>query len=345
MINLTALHNTIGKYKFYFVAGAIIVALASLIVIQQYYAKNQPVDIEPAAAALPLLPYPEFIPNDLQPRVNSITTNIPGAFQPTEANGKVYQLEESGNTENRIEQRASGLGFSTGPKKEQQFLVWSENAKHLTYNIESGRLSYSSPPSQTTESISSFEAELKARAIIEKLKLLPTDTKSKITLLKIEADHYESTNDPELVEAFEINFFETLDGLFVYGQSTHTGTANVIVSKNGDLLKLGTRISTINYKNPMLYPIKNIQEARVDVSTTGTVVETEIPSIDPAIAAVITIESIDLKSVELAYFRNISQMYIIPIYVFTGELTTVTGRKGTAIMYTPAIKNEYIKQP
>ena len=146
-----------------------------------------------------------------------------------------------------------------------------------------------------------------------------------------------------VAEAYQVVFFETLDGYPVYGQSPRTGTASTIVDKSGNLIKLSTRIVDVDQSQIGTYPLKNITQASTEAQHQGVVVETEVAGVDPLIGEVLNIESINLTILKYAYFKNITEKYIVPIYVFEGNLLLTDGRGGKAVVYLPAIENKYLQ--
>jgi len=329
MLTLASIQSLIQKPKTLIsviIVGGITVSLIFLIILQ--YKPIQPPAGEQTQpnTALGVLPYPEFIPKTLQHKVKEVTVNL--QEQPTlplNNIGKVYKLIQNADALLKTQQIASGLGFSGEPTKNQKFLSWSQNGRSVTFDTETSRLNFSANLNQDQKRAISSQEEAKNSAInwLIKLTLLPPENQIKITSLKTEGLNFVSEQDIMVAEAYQVVFFETLDGYPVYGQSPRTGTASTIVDKSGNLIKLSTRIVDVDQSQIGTYPLKNIT--------------------DPLIGEVLNIESINLTILKYAYFKNITEKYIVPIYVFEGNLLLTDGRGGKAVVYLPAIENKYLQ--
>ncbi|OGD97995.1 hypothetical protein A2W45_01505 [Candidatus Curtissbacteria bacterium RIFCSPHIGHO2_12_41_11] len=349
MLTLASIQSLIQKPKTLIsviIVGGITVSLIFLIILQ--YKPIQPPAGEQTQpnTALGVLPYPEFIPKTLQHKVKEVTVNL--QEQPTlplNNIGKVYKLIQNADALLKTQQIASGLGFSGEPTKNQKFLSWSQNGRSVTFDTETSRLNFSANLNQDQKRAISSQEEAKNSAInwLIKLTLLPPENQIKITSLKTEGLNFVSEQDIMVAEAYQVVFFETLDGYPVYGQSPRTGTASTIVDKSGNLIKLSTRIVDVDQSQIGTYPLKNITQASTEAQHQGVVVETEVAGVDPLIGEVLNIESINLTILKYAYFKNITEKYIVPIYVFEGNLLLTDGRGGKAVVYLPAIENKYLQ--
>ena len=336
------------KPIFFFGSAITIVLLLIILIFLRYTAfETQKLPQQNQAnLAFGNLPYPEFIPKTIQHKVKTITVSLKVLPKANENNsGNVYELSLESNSTSKAQQLASVLGFSGNAEVDPKFMKWSEGQKTLTFDTTTNRINFSNSFNSDTERTISTpqDAEVKARNFLAQTSLLPLNTQTKITSLKTLALNFVSATDANSADAYEIDFYETLDNLIILGQSPKTGTVTAIVDKAGNLIKLSTRLYTLNLDNVGRYPLRNIQQASIDVKTEGVVVEVDIPDVDPLIGEVFDINNINLTEYQLTYFISISENYMLPIYVFEGDLTLVDGRKGKATVYLPAIEKQYLK--
>ncbi len=215
----------------------------------------------------------------------------------------------------------------------------------MTFDSETNRLNFSATFKQNQQRIISSQKDAENSAIkwLTKLDLLPFENQTKVTSLKTDGLNFISEPDETIAEAYQVVFFETLDGYPIYGQSPKTGTVTTIIDKNGNLIKLSTRVVRVDQSQTGIYPLKNTTQASIEVQQQGIVVETEIPGVDPLIGEILNIKNISLTDLKYAYFKNINQEYIMPIYVFEGSLVLTDGREGKATVYLPAIDNKFLQ--
>ena len=258
----------------------------------------------------------------------------------------MYELKQVPDAIKIAQQLATNLNITVEPVRDARSVSWSENSTSLTYDIDSNRLVYSRSfvSNPTNTNVTPDNAEKIAKSFIEKMPLSLKNYKTVVALLKNDGSNFVSAENIEMADAFEVDFYEMIDNYSIFGQNPKVGSITIIIDKSGNLLKLETRLADIDFKSFANYPLKSINVASQDVKNKGVVVETKIPAVDPLIGEVLSIRSINLADVQLAYFRDIREKFIIPIYVYEGSLILTDGRQGTATVYLAAVEDRYFQK-
>jgi hypothetical protein len=265
----------------------------------------------------------------------------------------VYQIKELTDQEtvNRFAQIANDLGFSVKPKVEgageSLFYVWQEGNKLLKVNARTGQFFFQGEFSLTLGEVTPQEAEDLVKEKLRLWKLLDQNTPSQINFLGVAGMELEPVTNPNLASVYEIIFSPSIDGYLLIGFGPAQDLTSARVTKEGKLIALTCFLHQVDREKVGCYPLKSSQLVLAEIQAgqgkifnlkTKEGVEANLNVENP-------IKTINLTAVKLGYYESVEkQVYLQPVYLFSGTATLKDDEVLEVSLYLPAITNEWLIQ-
>jgi hypothetical protein len=265
----------------------------------------------------------------------------------------VYQIKKLSEQEviNRFARLASELGFSVKPTVQSSgdltFYVWQEGSNYLKVNSQTGQFIFKGEFPLTLGPVGSQEAASLAKEKLVNWELLSETSSPTIGYFRTAGLELEPVTNPNLATVYEIVFSFAVDDYPLIGFGPAQDVALAWVTKEGQLIKLNYFSHQIDQEKMGTYPIKPADVAIAEIqqgqgkilsAKTQAGIETNIDPKNP-------IKSINLTSVELAYYESVEkQEYLQPIYVFKGTAVLEDDEVLEVFLYLPAVSSEWLIQ-
>jgi len=341
------LKEIISQYKLFIFLAALIPVLGFVFIWQR--AKPNALPSNPLFGNLPQ-PESQF-EIETQPGISYQVSFPQSVFNQFPALVNVYQIKAGSDQEvvNKFAQIANELGFSTKPSIQETgqttFFVWQEEKKLLKVNSQTGQFLFQGEFPLTLGFVAPLEAESLVKEKLNQWGFLDKDTPVKINYFGIAGQELEPTTNPNLADLYEIVFSPSVDSYPLIGFGPVSKLALAQTTKEGQLVRLEYFLHQVDKEKVGTYPLKSgqtvlaeIQEGKGRLFSLKTKAGIET-NLDPQNS----IKSLDLTSVELAYFESIEkQEYLQPIFLFKGTSLLADDEVLEVSLYLPAISSEWL---
>lgn len=274
------------------------------------------------------LPVIDFGDTGSSIRPQSYVLELPGAFPQVPDRAVVYYQPQEHISLLSLEETqdlVGRLGFTTEPVSlGEQLYRWRKNGvlnasieiDTVTKNLEYQTDYLSRPELQINNDLpTSFDAVQTVKQFLSSADLLPADLATatgETKFLKISGGTLQEAVSLSDAQAVRVNIFRTpLNGIASYAADGQTGLISATVaSLNGKptVIDLRRNYATLDYLTVHTYPLRSPQEAFEELKAGAG-----------HIAAAQRSDVAIIRAVTLGYFESIDQLFLQPIYIFSGD--------------------------
>jgi len=225
------------------------------------------------------------------------------------------------------------------------FYEWLTEDKFLTINLSNRTINFEliTPNLEKNNQLSDLNVfETLSQNLLKENQLYPQepinlDLKNK-NYLKINKTLYQETNSLIEANGVIIKYQYQISNKKIVGAEI-----SLVFNSNKELIKFNYQPPPKLIKFISLYPLKNKTEIIKELENIKAINFFDIPNYYATYSEIKNLNKIDLNKIEIVYIKNeLSQGYLQPFFLISGEGVLNDGRTAEVGLYLPAIKDEYL---
>jgi hypothetical protein len=346
---LKRLKTIFNQYRIFILLAALVPILSFVF----FFRQKQP-QIPPSNPVFGNLPQPETNYGFNLKSEATYQFSIPqNTLNQLPVQAKVYQVKKLPDQEGltHFAQIANELGFTTKPKfqtsGDYSFYIWEEAGQFLKVNSQTGQFTFKGSFTLSLGSISPQEAEALVKEKMTELGLIVKETSTAITYYGSAGIELVPVDNPNAADVYGITFSSSVDGYPLIGFGPAKDLTLAQITEDGRLFTLNYYLHSVDLEGIGVYPLEavdgifsQIQQGQGKILSLKTQSGNEV-----SLNSQGQIKSINLSSVELAYYESIEkQEYLQPVYLFSGTATLEDNTLLEVSLYLPAISPEWLIQ-